>query len=136
MMKRYLVALLLVTLLMALLSFGVMWLWPEKYLAAMPLLALYFGVVTGIQHFLVTRSMNRSPKTFVQVFLGSVVGVLFLHLIVLAAYLFTHVAQARLFTIAFGVGYAMSLVFETIALVKFVNNEKKRRLNSPSVSRP
>lgn len=127
MMKKYLVALLTVTLLMVLLSFGVMWLWPEQYLAVMPLLALYFGLVTGVQHFLVTKSMNRSPKTFVQVFLGSVVGVLFLHLAILAVYLFTHTAQARLFTIAFGIGYAISLVFETVALVRFVNDERKRR---------
>lgn len=128
MMKKYLLALLTLTLLVTLASVAVMWLWPEKFLPVMPLLALYFCVVTGVQHFLVTKSMNRSPKTFVQVFLGSVVGVLFLHLVMLAAYLFTHTAQARLFTIAFGVGYAISLVFETVALVRFVNREKLRRL--------
>ena len=61
-------------------------------------------------------------------FLGSVIGVLFIHLAVLAAYLFTHPSHARLFTIAFSVGYAASLVFETIALVRFVNRERAKRM--------
>ena len=128
-MRRYLVSLLVTTLLLVLVSFVVMWCAPQHYLPAMPLLALYFGVVCGLQHWLVTSAMQRSPRTFVQVFLGSVVGVLFLHLIVLAAYDFTHVAQAKLFTLAFGIGYAVSLVFETVALVRYVDHERKKRSN-------
>lgn len=127
-MKRYLTSLLLMTLALVLASFVVMWAVPQHYLPVMPLLALYFGVVCGIQHWLVTRAMYRSPKTFIQVFLGSVVGVLFLHIVVLAAYLLTHTSQAHLFTLAFCIGYAVSLVFETVALVRFVNRERKKRM--------
>lgn len=127
-MKRYLISLLVVTLVMVLASFVIMWTMPQYYLPIMPLLALYFGVVCGLQHWLVTRAMYRSPKTFIQMFLGSVIGVLFIHLAVLAAYLFTHPSHARLFTIAFSVGYAASLVFETIALVRFVNRERAKRM--------
>ncbi|MBP5341406.1 MAG: hypothetical protein J6Y52_03480 [Bacteroidales bacterium] len=129
-MRRYLIALLAMTLLMTAASFVVMWVAPQYFIIAMPLLALYFGVVCLVQHWLVTRAMNRSPKTFVQIFLGSVVGVLFLHLIVLAINLFSHPAQARLFTIAFAIGYAASLVFETVALVRFVDRHRKERLNN------
>ena len=128
MMKRYLLALLAVTLSMTLISMCVMWFWPQYFLTVMPLLALYFFIVTGTQHFIVTKSMYRSPKIFIQVFLGSIVGVLFLHLAVLAIYLFTHTAQARLFTIAFGIGYTVSLFFETVALVQFVKRERTRRM--------
>lgn len=128
-MKRYLVFLLLVTLVMVLVAFVVMWVVPEHFLSVMPLLALYFGVVCGVQHWLVTRAMNRSPKTFVQVFLASVIGVLFIHIVVLAVYLLSHPSHAHLFTLAFCIGYAVSLVFETIALVRYVDRERKRRLN-------
>ena len=127
-MKKYLLSLLALTLLLTLVSLGVMWFRPACFLVAMPLLALYFCVVTAVQHLIVTKSMYRSPKTFVQVFLGSVVGVLFLHLLVLALYLFTHTAQARLFTIAFAIGYTASLLFETVALVRFVKQERDRRI--------
>ncbi len=126
-MKRYLIALLATTLVMVLASFIVMWTAPGRFLPVMPLLALYFAIVCALQHLLVTRAMNRSPRTFVQVFLGSVVGVLFIHIVVLAIYLFTHPSHAKLFTIAFSIGYAVCLVFETIALVRYVDRERKRR---------
>ena len=134
MMKRYLVSLLAVTLAMVLAAFIVLWTAPQCFLPAMPLLALYFGVVCGVQHWIVTKAMYRSPKTFVQVFLGSVVAVLFLHIVVLAAYLFTHPQHARLFTLAFCIGYAVSLIFETAALVRFVQNERKSRKDHPETS--
>jgi sugar phosphate permease len=126
-MKRYLISLIVMVLALVLASFAVMWLAPERFLVAMPLLALYFGVLCGLQHLIVTRAMNRSPKIFIQVFLGSVVAVLFIHIIVLAAYLFTHPSHAHLFTLSFCIGYAVSLVFETVALVQFVNAERRRR---------
>lgn len=126
-MKRYYVSLIVLVIILVLLAFCAMWFKPEMYLTVMPFLALYFGVVTGVQHFIVVKSMARAPKTFVQVFLASVIGVLFLHLAVMALYIFNNPAQAHSFMIAFCVGYVASLVFETIALVRFVNNERKRR---------
>lgn len=127
MSRRYLISLLAMTLALVLASFIVLWVAPEKFLIAMPVLALYFGIVTGVQHFLVTRAMYRSPKTFVQIFLATVVGMLFLHIVVLAAYLLTHLTHVHLFTVAFLIGYVVSLVFETVALVQFVKDERNRR---------
>lgn len=126
-MRRYLIFLLVMTLALVLACFVVMWASPEHYLVVMPLLSLYFGVVTGLQHWIVTKAMHRSPRTFVQLFLATVVGMLFLHIVVLAVYLFTHPTHAHTFTVAFLVGYVVSLVFETTALVRFVNDEKRRR---------
>ena len=126
-MRRYYISLLVMTLALVLASFVVMWTVPGKFLVAMPLLALYFGVVNGVQHFIVTRSMYRSPKTFVQIFLGSVIAVLFIHITLIAVYVLSHPSHAHLFSLAFCIGYAVSLVFETVALVRFVNNEKKKR---------
>jgi len=112
---------------MTLLAFCVMWFAPDRYVTAMPLLALYFGIISGVQHWLVCRSLYKSPRAFIQIFLGSVVGVLLLHIIVLAAYIFTHVKEAKMFLVAFIVCYVVYLVFETAALVRFVQSEKKRR---------
>lgn len=126
-MRRYYLSLTVLTLAMVLAAFCIMWFMPEQYLGIMPLLALYFGVVTGIQHFIVVKSMRRAPKTFVQVFLASVIGVLFLHLAFMAIYVLNNVTSAHRFMIAFCVGYVVCLVFETIALIRFVNEVRKKR---------
>ena len=126
-MRRYIVALLVVSLLMVLASFVVLWVAPQTFITAMPLLVLYFALLTLVQHLLVVRAMSRSPKTFVQIFLGTTVGVLFIHLIVLATFLISTPEQGRRFLIAFCIGYVVYLVFETVSLVRFVDREKKRR---------
>lgn len=128
-MRRYYISLLLVSLVLILASFMVMWFAPQAFIVAMPLLVLYFAILTLVQHTIVVKAMQRSPKTFVQLFLGTTVGVLFIHLIVLATFLLTTPAQGRRFLIAFCIGYVVYLVFETVALVRYVDNEKKKRQN-------
>ena len=126
-MRRYVVSLIAMTMLLVLLSFVVMFVWPDRWLLAMPFLALYFGVICALQHWIVTKAIFRSPKAFVQQFLGTTVGVLFVHMAVLAIYLFTHPANAKTFTLAFLVGFVVSWVFETLATAMFIRDEKKKR---------
>ncbi len=126
-MRRYFVSVLLMTLLLVLLSFVVMYAWPDRWLLSMPFLALYFGAICIVQHCIVTKALYRSPKAFVQQFLGTTVGVLFVHLAVLAIYLFSHPSHAKTFTLAFLVGFVISWIFETAATVVFIRNEKKKR---------
>lgn len=126
-MRRYLISILAVSMVLVLAAFIVMWTAPQVFIIAMPLLVLYFAVLTAGQHLLVVRSMQKSPKTFVQIFLGSTIGVLFIHLIVLGLFLISHPEQGRRFLIAFCIGYVVYLVFETVSLVRFVDREKKRR---------
>jgi len=125
--RKYLVWLLSITLILVLVSFVILGTAPGTFIVSMPFLAVYFCIVTGLQHLLVTKALMRSPKTFVQIFLGTTVGVLFIHLVVLASFLLTHASQGRRFLIAFCIGYVVYLVFETTALVKLVEDEKKRR---------
>lgn len=125
--RKYLVWLLSITLILVLVSFVILGTAPGTFIVSMPFLAVYFCIVTGLQHLLVTKAMMRSPKTFVQIFLGTTVGVLFIHLVMLASFLLTHASQGRRFLIAFCIGYVVYLVFETTALVKLVEDEKKRR---------
>ena len=126
-MRRYLVSLIVMVLALVLASFLVMYFSPQNWMLVMPFLALYFGIVTGLQHWLVTKAMYRSPKVFVQQFLGTTVGILFVHLAVMAVYLLTHTAHLKVFTIAFLVGFVVSWAFETLMILKFIRNEKKKR---------
>ena len=126
MMRRYYIALVAMALLLALASFVVMWTAPQAFLPIMPLLALYFAVVTGVQHYIVLKSMYQSPRRFVQVFLATTVATLFVHLVVFAVYLFTHTAHAKPFALAFCIGFAAMMVFETTAMVITICNERKK----------
>ena len=126
-MRRYYIALVAFALVLTLAAFAVQWLAPACFLTVMPLLALYFAVVLGVQHYIVLKSMYQSPRRFVQVFLATTVATLFIHLAVFALYLFTHTAHAKLFAIAFCIGFATMLVFETASLVLLINREKKNR---------
>ncbi len=123
-MKRYYIALSIVTLVLLAAAFSVLLFSRPEFLIIMPILAIYFAVVTGLQHYVVVKSMKKSPRQFVQFFLGATVAVLFIHLVVLASYLFTHVSQAKNFTLAFCIGFATMLIFETIALVLFVKRSR------------
>ncbi len=126
-MRRYLLSLIVMVLALVLASFLVMYFSPQKWMLVMPFLALYFGIVTGLQHWLVTKAMYRSPKVFVQQFLGTTVGVLFVHLAVMAVYLLTHTTHLKVFTIAFLVGFVVSWAFETLMILKFIRDKKKKR---------
>lgn len=126
-MRRYYIALVAMALLLALASFVVMWTAPQAFLPVMPLLALYFAIVTGVQHYIVLKSMYQSPRRFVQVFLAATVAILFVHLVVFAVYLFTHTAHAKPFALAFCIGFAAMMVFETTAMVVTIGNERKKR---------
>lgn len=129
-MRRYYVSLVVLTLVMVLAAFCIMWFMSEKYLPILPFMALYFGLVTGTQHFIVVKSLYRAPKTFIQVFLASVIGVLFLHMAFLALYVFNNIATAHTFLIVFCVGYVATLVFETVALILLIKSERKKRDNN------
>lgn len=132
-MKRYYIALAIVTLLLVATAFSVLLFSRSDFHLVMPILAFYFAIITGIQHFVVVKSMNKSPRQFVQYFLGATVAVLFIHMIVLFSIVFFRYNQlphvAKVFIIAFGLGFAIMLVFETVALLIHVNREKKNQRN-------
>lgn len=104
-----------------------MWTSPETFHTFMPILALYFAIVTGVEHYAIIQSIYKSPRTFVKNFLGITIGSLFLHLIVLFFWAFTHIETARMFVVTFSIGYLSYLVFETIALVIFIKQQRKKQ---------
>ena len=126
-MKKYYIALAIVTVMLVGAVLAVLAFAKEQFHLVMALLPVYFALITGVQHWVVVKAMKKSPRQFVQYFLGATVAVLFIHLVVLASYLFTHTDQAKSFTLAFSIGFATMLVFETIALILFVNRERKKR---------
>jgi hypothetical protein len=126
-MKRYLVALVVVTLVATLGTFILMWAAPARYLPVISCMPLFFAVVTLVEHLLISRSLYQSPRRFVQVFLATTVGALALYLVAIAAYVLTHLREAYTFTFAFLIGFVVYFAFEIIAVYRLVEREKKNR---------
>lgn len=125
-MKRYLTVLLVLTVVMVLLAFAVKWFdvpfFAPVPVAALPLTALYFAVVDGVQYWLTVRSVNKNPKAFVQFFLATTVGVLFLHLVVLVGGMLLNPACGKRYAIGYLVLYVVYTVYIMASLVRFVKH--------------
>lgn len=126
-MRRYWIALVGLTIAGVLLTFVEKWMRPEGYVRATTFVPLAMAVVTGVQHVLIARSLNRTARRFVQVFLGATVGGLAIYLVILAAYDLTHIREAYRFTVSFLVEFVVFFVFETAAVYRLVEREKRRR---------
>jgi len=108
---------------MMLLAFAVKWAGIAAF-AAMPIwmlptAVLYFAIITGLQYWLMVRSMHNDPRKFVNLFLGITIGVLFVHLLVLVAGMLVHTATGKQFAIGFMVLYVVYTAFLTASLVRF-----------------
>ena len=123
-MKRYYVSLIIVTLILVLAAFCTLWFAESLFQVVFSLLPLYFAVITGLQHYVVVKSLYKDPRTFVKNFLGLTVGSLFLHLVTLCLWAFTHVTTAKNFIIAFCICYIVYLAFETTQLVLLVRRKR------------
>ena len=126
-MKKYYISLIAVTILLVLAAFCTLWFAQDIYQNIMPAIPLYFAVVTGLQHYVVVKSLYKDPRTFVKNFLGLTVGTLFLHLVILCTWSLTHIPQARTFILAFCICYIVYLAFETVALILIVRNKRKQQ---------
>lgn len=123
-MKRYAIALLLLTLLLVAAAFCTLWFGNGVFQTVLAVLPVYFAVITALMHYTIVKSLYKDPRSFVKAFLGLTVGCLFLHLVVLVAWSFTHMVTAKAFILAFGIGYVAYLVFETISLVLIVKRKR------------
>lgn len=121
-MRRFYLFLVILTLLLTVAA------WFGFRACAMPILMalpLYFAVVSGVQYYTVANSLQKDPRTFIKNFLGLTVGTLFLHLVVLSLWSFTHIPTAKPFIIAFGIGFTVYLLYITLMLVLLVRKYKK-----------
>ena len=110
-MRKYYILLISLTIILILAAFCTLWFGNAVFQTIFPFIPLYFAVVTGIQHYAVIKSFS---------------GSLFLHLVVISVWSFTHIQMAKPFIIAFCICYILYLLFETIALVLFVKNKRKQ----------
>lgn len=130
-MKKYFIHIIILTLILVITSFILLWSGSENYSFLIPIFVLYFAVITAIQHNVVTRSMLKDPRTFVKNFLGISVGTMMLHLVVVFAYAISQMKSAnqahnaKMVIVSFCILFVIFLAFETIELVLFVRKYKE-----------
>lgn len=128
-MRRYLIGLLVLTLVMVVLAFAVKWTGMAFFAPVpvwmLPVAVLYFGVAYGVQYWLTVTAVSKSPKTFIQFFLATTVAVLLLHIVVLVGGMLMNPASGKRFAVGFLVLYVVYTVYMTWSLVQFVRDARK-----------
>lgn len=130
-MKRYFIHIIILTLILVIANFILLWSGSENYSSLIPIFVLYFAVITAIQHNVVTKSMLKDPRTFVKNFLGISVGAMMLHLVVVFGYAISQMKSAnqahnaKMVIVSFCILFVIFLAFETIELVLFVRKYKE-----------
>ena len=128
-MRRYLIGLLVLTLVMVVLAFAVKWTGMVFFAPVpvwmLPVAVLYFGVAYGVQYWLTVTAVSKSPKTFIQFFLATTVAVLLLHIVVLVGGMLMNPACGKRFAVGFLVLYVVYTVYMTWSLVQFVRDARK-----------
>lgn len=125
-MKRYLLGLVILTVVLLLLAFVVKWtampLFTPVPMWMLPVAVLYFAIAYGVQYWLTVSSVNKHPKAFIQFFLATTVAVLFLHIVVLVGGMLMNPAGGKRFAIGFLILYVVYTVYMTVSLVRFMKN--------------
>lgn len=128
-MRRYLIGLLVLTLVMVVLAFAVKWTGMAFFAPVpvwmLPVAVLYFGVAYGVQYWLTVTAVSKNPKTFIQFFLATTVAVLLLHIVVLVGGMLMNPACGKRFAVGFLVLYVVYTVYMTWSLVQFVRDARK-----------
>ena len=128
-MKRYFIGLLMLSILMVLLAFAVKWtemaFFEPVAIWMLPAAVLYFAVAYGVQYWLTVSSVNKHPKAFIQFFLATTVGILFMHIVVLVGGMLLNPAGGKRFAIGFLILYVIYTLYMTVELVRFMKNPNK-----------
>lgn len=123
-MKRYLVGLIILTIIMMVFAFAVKWMGMPLFAPVpiwmLPATVLYFAVVYGVQYWMTVKSVNKRTKDFIQFFLATTIGVLFLHLVVLVGGMLMSPHSGKRFAIGFLILYVVYTVHMVFSFVRAV----------------
>lgn len=121
-MKKYTIHLILLSVLMlvaSLASQGIQF-FSALPVWTLPVMVVYFSIIDIVEYWLTSRSITKSPKGFVQFFLGMTVAILFLHLILITIGVLSHPSTGKNFAIAFMIYYVVYTVFVIAEIIVFM----------------
>ena len=86
---------------------------------------IYFAVVTFLLYCCVDRVIANNPKRFMSVYMLLQFGEMFLHIVVLFAFVYFNFHIAKMFTVYFVAHYIVYTIFGKRELMKLVKSDAK-----------
>lgn len=118
MLKKYIIRLLIFSVILSAISYGLFeFVMEQYYLAVFPYLFVFFMVISILVHFILLKASNFRIAKFSTFFMGSISVKLFLYIIFLIIYILIDKANAVPFLLTFLVLYFIFTVFETFTLL-------------------
>ena len=124
MLKKYIIRLLIFSLLIAIIAFALYaTVLSRFYLPVMPWVLLFFVLISLATHYILIKSGESRITKFSTSFMGVTSIKLFLYLIFIVVYLINDKSNALVFVISFFILYLLFTVFETSTLLKDLNKK-------------
>ncbi len=124
MLKKYIIRLLIFSLLIAILAFALYaTVLSRFYLPVMPWVLLFFVLISLATHYILIKAGESRITKFSTSFMGVTSIKLFLYLIFIVVYLINDKSNALVFVISFFILYLLFTVFETSTLLKDLNKK-------------
>lgn len=125
-MAKYSKTLIIVTIVVALLTFLAQLFLPENFVTpAWPMVLLFFLVINFLCYWATVSANDGKPNRFITRFMGLTVARLFLFLIIIAVYAFTRKDDVVPFTILFFIYYLIFSIFEILAVLRLTKQDNK-----------
>ncbi len=118
MLKKYIIRLLIFTVILSLIVFGLFSSVLEQfYLPIIPYLIAFFAFISILIHYLLLKASNFRIAKFSTFFMGSTSVKLFLYIIFLVIYVLVDKSNAVAFLLIFFALYFLFTIFETFSLL-------------------
>ncbi|MGD0710617.1 MAG: hypothetical protein ABR968_05490 [Bacteroidales bacterium] len=124
--NRFILQLLLFTVLLGIVYYGLKRFLPESYFSpVLPFLFPFFFSATALFYSYLIKSSEQKFNRYVNRYMLATFVKLMLFMAVLLFYVYTHKDDAVPFILSFFILYVAYTVFEVVALLKFSRSEKK-----------
>lgn len=130
---QFLKRLLLFSIILAIISFILYYLLPQKlFTPTLPYLFPFFISVGLLVHYFLLRAMEKKPARFITFFMAAVFLKMVFYLIVMVLYAFSFKEDAVRFMITYFILYVCYTVFEVIELMSFMKSSQKIKKETPA----
>lgn len=114
--KNYMFRLLVFSIIMTSLTFGMQWLFPDYASPALPYIVLFFFLLMTFTHYLILRGIYKDNRKFVSNYVLATTIKFLSYLIFVLIYLIVNQEDRLLFAGSFIVIYFLYAIFEIVAI--------------------
>lgn len=118
-LKKYLVRLVLFTVIVGLIAFLAAYYLPEKFVTpALPFIIIFFFAIAALTYFFAIKAFSKKTTRYANFFMISVFAKLLLYVVVILVYAFINAGDIVSFILTFFIIYFLFTTFETFEIFK------------------